>query len=96
MKALSKLAKLTGNCDIWLQIRQRYNLSWSTGTEKLDAFTHFFDDNNSLDSMIGWLKEAIQVLPKACSDFFVYSTLTGLRAAEAVESVRLLNAPPKF
>ena len=40
--------------------------------------------------MIGWLKEAIQVLPKSYSDFFVYCTLTGLRASEAIEFVKLL------
>lgn len=89
MKALSNLAKFTGY-DIWLQIRQRYNLNWSTGTEKLDAFTRFFDDNNSLDSMIGSLKEAIQMLPKSYSDFLIFSTLTGLRASETIESVRLI------
>lgn len=91
MKALSNLAKFTGQYDIWLQLRQRYSLNWSTGTEKLDAFTRFFDDNNTLDMMIQWLKHAIQELPKSYSDFFVFCTLTGLRASEAVESIRLLN-----
>ena len=70
------------------------NLNWSTIREKLDAFTRFFDDNNSLDSMIGWLKEAIQVQPKSYSDFFVYCTLTGLRASEAIEFVILLIYGP--
>jgi hypothetical protein len=92
MKALSNLAKFTGNYDFWLQIRQRYNLNWSTGTQKLNAFTRFFDDNNALDAMIQWLRQAIQVLPKSYSNFFVFSTLTGLRASEAIDSVRLINA----
>jgi intergrase/recombinase len=91
MKALSCLAKFTGHYDIWLQIRHRYNLNWSTGTEKLDVFTRFFDDDNSLDKMIAWLKKAIRVLPKPYSYCFVFCTLTGLRASEAVESIRLLN-----
>jgi hypothetical protein len=42
MKALSNLAKFTGKYDLWLQLRQRYNLKWSTGTEKIDAFERSF------------------------------------------------------
>jgi hypothetical protein len=42
MKALSSLAKFTGKYDVWLQLRQRYNLKWSTGTEKIDAFERSF------------------------------------------------------
>ena len=45
MKALSCLAKYTGRYDQFLLLRQRYNLKWSTGTEKLDAFECFFDDS---------------------------------------------------
>ncbi|MFL6481369.1 MAG: hypothetical protein ACJ70R_00370 [Nitrososphaera sp.] len=64
------------------------------GQRETNAFTRFFDDNNSLDSMIGWLKKAIQVLPKSYSDFFAYCTLTGLRASEAIEFVKLLIYGP--
>jgi hypothetical protein len=60
MKALSCLARYTGTQSDWLAIRQRYGLQWSTGTEKLDAFTRFFDSSKDLNTMIGWLKEAIQ------------------------------------
>jgi intergrase/recombinase len=91
MKALSALARFTGRTEQWRQVRQRYGLQWSTGTEKIDAFTRFFDSSKDLDTMIGWLKEAIQVLPKAYANFFLFCTLTGLRASECVESVRLLN-----
>jgi hypothetical protein len=63
MKALSNLAKFTGKYDVWLQLRQRYNLKWSTGTEKIDAFERFFDDNKTLDNMLQWLCQAIQELP---------------------------------
>ena len=49
MKALSALAKFTGQTDNWRVIRQKYGLQWSTGTEKLDAFTGFFDDSKDLN-----------------------------------------------
>jgi hypothetical protein len=78
MKALSNLAKFTGKFDVWLQLRQRYNLKWSTGIEKLVAFERFFDDSKTLDTMLQWLRQAIQELPKSYSDFFILCTLTGL------------------
>ena len=34
----------------------------------------------------------MQVLPKAYSNFFLFCTLTGLRASECVEAVRLINS----
>jgi hypothetical protein len=91
MKALSCLAKFTGCSVQWLQIRQRHGLTWTTGTEKLDAFTRFFDDGKSLDEMIDWLRQAMQALPKAYSDFFVFCTLTGLRASECVAAIKLIK-----
>jgi Archaeal phage integrase len=91
MKALSSLARYTGNQDTWRAIRQQYGLQWSTGTEKIDAFTRFFDDSKDLDTMIGWLKEALQVLPSNHAHFLLFCTLTGMRASECVEAVRLLH-----
>lgn len=93
MKALSSLARFTGQTDNWRIIRQKYGLQWSTGTEKLDAFTRFFDDSKDLDTMIQWLREAILLLPADYANFFLFCTLTGLRGSEAVESVKLLNSP---
>jgi hypothetical protein len=94
MKALSSLARFTGRSNLWRQIRQRHGLQWSTGTEKLDAFTRFFDDSKDLDTMIGWLKEAIQVLPANYAKFFLFCTLTGMRCSEALESVKLIKSDP--
>jgi hypothetical protein len=99
MKALSCLARFTGRAEQWLQIREQYQLSWSTGTEKIDAFTRFFDSEKSLDVMIDWLKEAMQSLSKTrrtakYSNLLLFCTLTGMRGSEVVESVRLLNCLP--
>jgi hypothetical protein len=91
MKALSSLARFTGRQDVWLAIRKRYGLQWSTGTEKIDAFTRFFDDSKDLDTMLAWLKQALHALPSDYANFLLFCTLTGLRASEAVESVRLIN-----
>jgi hypothetical protein len=75
MKALSCLARFTGRAEQWHQIRKQYQLSWSTGTEKIDAFTRFFDDSRSLDVMLQWLKEAIHNLPSKYANLFYYSVL---------------------
>jgi hypothetical protein len=91
MKALSSLARFTGQSDVWQRLRQQHGLQWSTGTEKIDAFTRFFNKNKTLDTMLQWLREAMQVLPKAYANFFLFCTLTGLRASECMEAVRLIN-----
>lgn len=91
MKALSSLARFTGQTDNWRAIRQRYSLKWSTGTEKLDAFRRFFDDSKDLDTMIEWLRQALEELPPDYANFLIFCTMTGLRASECIEAVRLLN-----
>jgi intergrase/recombinase len=96
MKALFCLAKFTGRYDQFLQLRQRYQLKWSTGTEKLDAFERFFDDSKTLDTMLQWLRQVIQEVPKSYSDFFVFCTLTGLRASECVNCIRLIKDSDSF
>ena len=41
--------------------------------------------------MIQWLREALQVLPTNYANFYLFCTVTGLRASECVEAVRLLS-----
>jgi hypothetical protein len=41
--------------------------------------------------MLGWLRQALQVLPSQYSKFLLFCTLTGLRGSECIETVRLLN-----
>jgi hypothetical protein len=93
MKSLSCLARFTGRAEQWRQIRQQYQLSWSTGTEKIDAFTRFFDSEKSLDVMLQWLREAVNVLPPKYANLLLFCTLTGMRGTECIEAVRLLNRP---
>src|SRR5215203_1047271 len=87
MKSLSSLARFTGRSDLWRQMRQRHGLQWSTGTEKIDAFTRFFDDSKSLDIMLQWLREAITLLPSDYAKFYLFCTLTGLRASECLAAL---------
>ncbi len=91
MKGLASLSRFLGCYDTWMQIRQRYNLKWSTGNESLATFERFFDDKRSLDSMLQWVKEAIKVLPAEMGAIIKFNVLTGLRPNEAIAAIRLLR-----
>ncbi|MDQ3837017.1 MAG: hypothetical protein M3270_08800, partial [Thermoproteota archaeon] len=56
------------------------------------AFTRFFDNDKDLDTMISWCAKSLHVLAADYANFFLFCTLTGLRASECVEAVRLLRA----
>lgn len=92
MTALANLAKYQGRYDQWLTIRQRYNLKWSSGNESLQSFTRFFNDGLSLEAMLQQIHQMIRLLPPSMGKIIKFACLTGLRPAEAVESVRLLNS----
>ena len=93
MKGLASLSRFLGCYDTWLQIRQRYNLKWSTGNESLAAFQRFFDDSKTLDTMLDWVRKAIrEVLPADMGKIIKFNCMTGLRPNEAIAAIRLLNA----
>jgi hypothetical protein len=96
MKALSNLAKFTGKYDVWLQLRQRCNLKWTSGNESLQSFERFFNDELSLDTMLRRVDEMMHSLPSFMAQIVKFACLTGLRPAEAVESVRLINDKEAF
>lgn len=95
-KALSSLARFTGKTEQWRAIRQRYGLTWSTGTEQLDAFNRFFSNDNSVENMIESLKRARQSLPKVYGDILLFCALTGLRNGETIECIKLIRDPEQF
>src|SRR5918996_5967826 len=79
MKGLAALSRFLGCYDTWLQIRQRYDLKWSTGNESLAAFERFFDDSNvTLNKMLEWVTNTQQKLPHSYRQIFLFCTLTGL------------------
>jgi hypothetical protein len=98
MKAISSLARFTGQVPAWQEIKQRYDLKWSTGTEKIDAFQRFFDDDgkSSLNSMLKWVKNALEVLPAQMGEAIKWNALTGLRPAESLQAIKLIKDPATF
>jgi hypothetical protein len=88
MEALSALSKYMGRYNVWKDIREKYQLHWTSGNESLAAFERFFmDDNKSLESMLRYVREA----PSKYKDIFVFNCLTGLRPSECLEAIRLIN-----
>jgi integrase len=91
LEALANLAKYQGRYDRWLQIRQRYNLKWSNGSNSLQSLQRFFNPSLSFDVMLQRVRNMIEHLPKSMIPIIKFACLTGLRPAEACESVRLIN-----
>jgi hypothetical protein len=90
MEALAAYAKCNGSYDKWQQIRQRYSLHWTNGDESVQALQRFFNSELSLDKMFSRLKEMAHKLPPPMGQIVRFGTLTGLRPAEILESVRLI------
>ena len=95
MKAISSLARFTGQVPAWQEIKQRYNLKWSTGTEKLDAFQRFFNDDgkSSLNSMLKWVKNALEVLPAQMGEAIKWNDLPALDPPKVCRPLNLSRIP---
>jgi integrase len=91
MKSLTALSKYLGCYDRWQQIRQRYNLKWSSGNESMQSFERFFNDDLTFDSMLQRIKEMIAKTPTQIGNIIKFACLTGLRPTEAVQAVKLIN-----
>jgi hypothetical protein len=96
LAALAALAKYQGQYDKWMHIRQRYNMKWSSGQESLQSFNRFFNPQLSLESMLQQIAKMVSKTPRIMGQTIKFASLTGLRPAEAVESVRLSNDKEEF
>jgi hypothetical protein len=56
----------------------------------------FFSPQLDLDQMIVKVKEMMRILSHAVAEMVRYGCLTGLRSAEACESVRLINTGVRY
>jgi intergrase/recombinase len=90
MKSMAALSKYMGCYDQWKLIKERYQLKWSQ-KDGLEAFQAIIDGEHNFTAMCDWLKEARTKLPPAYGDILPYTTLTGLRAQEAIHSIHLVK-----
>jgi hypothetical protein len=91
LTALANLSKYTGRYDQFLQLRQRYNLKWSSGNDSMQSFERFFNEELTLDAMLQRIKETMEKLPAHMARIVQFACLVGLRPAEVIESVKLIN-----
>jgi hypothetical protein len=77
-------------------MKRKYHLKWTTGNGTLSTFDRIYNDSNSLDTMLQWLKQIRQELPLTHSNVFLFCTLTGLRTNECFEAIRLIKDPEDF
>lgn len=90
MKSMAALSKYMGCYDHWKQIKERYQLKWSQ-QDSLDIFQEIVNNEHGYSSMIEWVREACKKLPAGYGQILIYTTLTGLRANEAITSIRLVK-----
>jgi intergrase/recombinase len=94
MKSLSSLSKYLGIYDHWQKIRENYQLKWSE-QNNLEIFKKITDNNYSFNSMIKWISETCKTIPLEHANAIIFCTLTGLRAEECFQSIRLFNSNEK-
>ncbi|HEX7208369.1 MAG TPA: hypothetical protein VF233_09320 [Nitrososphaeraceae archaeon] len=88
MKSLAAFSKFSGCYDTWQSIRKQYQLKW-TSTDSLAGFHNMLKQDEDFTDMVEWIKKAIITYPRF-SNIFKFNVLTGLRPAEAIESLNLL------
>lgn len=92
MKSMASLSKFLGIYDKWKILVERYNLKWSSGFNGLQAFKKIMTPGNELDCLIKSMKDTLgnELIPVGYGNIILYCLLTGLRAAESIESIKIL------
>jgi hypothetical protein len=91
MKSLSSLSKYLGIYDKWQQIIKRYQLKWPK-KGGYNVFQKIFDnEGQSYSSMISWIKESINKLPREYGNYILFNTMTGLRPDESYNAIKLIK-----
>lgn len=91
MEALVCLSKYQGTYNTWKEIKEKYQLKW-TSPDGLEVFQSIFDNEKNYSSILSWLKNTIAQIPKSYASILIYNTLTGLRPTEACQSIALIQS----
>jgi hypothetical protein len=91
MEALVCLSKYQGTYNTWKEIKEKYQLKW-TSPDGLEVFQSIFNNEKNYSSMLSWLKSVIAQIPEPYAKILIYNTLTGLRPAEACQSIALIRS----
>jgi hypothetical protein len=88
MKSSAAFSKFSGCYNTWQSIRKQYQLKW-TSADSLTGFHNMLKQDGDFTNMVEWIKKAIITYPRF-SNMLKFTVLTGLRPAEAIESLNLL------
>ncbi len=91
MESLTLLWKYPGCYDRWQEIRKHYQLRWTSGNESVKSRERFFNPDLTLDSIYDRIGEMIAKSLIQIANIIKPACLTGLRPAEVIESVKLIN-----
>jgi hypothetical protein len=92
MEALSLYSKHIGCCQVWKDIRTKYQLSWGSANEdNLRYFTNYLQGHGNLEVMLDWLKDALSKLPMQVRNVLLHNVLTGLRPSENLLCIKLVQ-----
>lgn len=90
MEALVCLSKYQVSYSTWKEIKEKYLLKWAS-PDTLEVFQSIFNNEKNYSAMLNWLKDVIAQIPKPYANILIYNTLTGLRPAEACQSIALIQ-----
>jgi intergrase/recombinase len=92
MKAMAALSKFLGMYDKWNLIVKKYDLKWSE-RNSLNTFNRIFNSKENIENYFSWIKLFIKDvrITKDYKNLVIYCTLTGLRASEAIESIKIIK-----
>jgi hypothetical protein len=91
MESLTSLSKYLGCYDRWQEIRKHHQLRWTSGDESIKTLERFFNPDLTLDTIYDRIGEMIAKTPTQIANIIRFACLTGLRPAEVIESVKLIN-----
>jgi Archaeal phage integrase len=91
MKSLAILSKYLGCYDRWKEIKEKYQLKWSS-EDSIQVFQKLTNQENNYSSMLKWMKDVCKQIPEYYSNILIYSILTGLRPTEAFSSINLIKS----
>ena len=89
MRALSNLAKFTGQYEGWQRALRANRISWG-GKPAIEVFKTIIDEEGVEERSDEWLTEAVLKLPSRYGLVLVFQRLTGLRIGEACMALTLL------
>ena len=90
MKSLASLSKFMGCYDKWKEIKDKYQLKWSS-ENSFDTFKKIINEENSFNILLEWIKNTTSQISETHRNILFYCTLTGLRPDEACQSIKLVK-----